>query len=679
MASTGQVVIKILGDVKDLQKALSDGENAASSFEDKMKKIGGRLTSVGKTLTAGVTAPIVGFLTAATVAAAGEAEEVAKLNQVLQNSAGFTDKNRAAVEKQITAWQNATGIADGKLRPALANLVIAGMDWSQSQKSMGIAMDIATARGLDLESVTKALGKAYGGSTASLSKLGIATTDAAGNALTFDQIMANAAATMGGSAAAAADTTAGRMKILKARFADITEQIGSNLLPVVEKIGNWLAKLANKFETLSPAAQKTGIVIALLAAAMGPLVLIAGSLVTAIGALASPFVAVGAAVAVLVAATVALYVKWDQVWSWMKDHPAIAAIIVLLTGPISMPIIALVALLRFMRDKWDDVWRFVSAAAITAYNKAKPVFAALDSAIYAIGDAARWVGARMPAVWAVISGAIDNAWSAAQPVIGFFKAEFHALVAVIDWLAPKVIAGFGVVATTVQTAWTAAQPGLEAIGLAIGRVVEIIGWLVDHAPGAWDTFANAISTAWGIAQGPIDAMRWTIGVLSDVMTTVGNLARGAWTEFSGAITDAWSVVQGPLNWIMELVGKMGEVGAGIAKAVVNGFRSVYNHAAGLINDIIPDHVPLPFGMGFDLPNPMPQIPALAAGGIVNRPTLALIGEAGPEAVVPLGGRRSSAGGTTIQLVVDGRVLSEIVRNDLISIGRANGSALGAYA
>jgi hypothetical protein len=68
---------------------------------------------------------------------------------------------------------------------------------------------------------------------------------------------------------------------------------------------------------------------------------------------------------------------------------------------------------------------------------------------------------------------------------------------------------------------------------------------------------------------------------------------------------------------------------------------------------------------------------MAKGGIVTRPTNALIGEAGPEAVIPLG--KGAGMGTTIQLVVDGRVLTQIVRDDLIRIGRANGSALGRYA
>jgi hypothetical protein len=40
-----------------------------------------------------------------------------------------------------------------------------------------------------------------------------------------------------------------------------------------------------------------------------------------------------------------------------------------------------------------------------------------------------------------------------------------------------------------------------------------------------------------------------------------------------------------------------------------------------------------------------EVPALAAGGIVTKPTLALIGEAGPEAVVPLSGRNSGMGNT----------------------------------
>ena len=58
-----------------------------------------------------------------------------------------------------------------------------------------------------------------------------------------------------------------------------------------------------------------------------------------------------------------------------------------------------------------------------------------------------------------------------------------------------------------------------------------------------------------------------------------------------------------------------------------------------------------------------EIPAMAAGGIVTKPTLALIGEAGPEAVVPLSGRGGGMG-TTINLTVNAGMGS-----DGASIGR----------
>ena len=58
------------------------------------------------------------------------------------------------------------------------------------------------------------------------------------------------------------------------------------------------------------------------------------------------------------------------------------------------------------------------------------------------------------------------------------------------------------------------------------------------------------------------------------------------------------------------------------------------------------------GFSVGMPN-IPEIPTLAKGGIVNRPTLAMLGESGPEAVVPLG--RGRGAGMTINLVINGDV------------------------
>jgi phage-related minor tail protein len=91
------------------------------------------------------------------------------------------------------------------------------------------------------------------------------------------------------------------------------------------------------------------------------------------------------------------------------------------------------------------------------------------------------------------------------------------------------------------------------------------------------------------------------------------------------------------------------------------------------------------GGGFDVFDPERlgmtsggNIPKMATGGIVNSPTIAMIGEAGPEAVVPLS-RMGSMGGATVNVTINGSVTSEgdlvnAIRNALLQ-GQNNGQAI----
>jgi hypothetical protein len=81
---------------------------------------------------------------------------------------------------------------------------------------------------------------------------------------------------------------------------------------------------------------------------------------------------------------------------------------------------------------------------------------------------------------------------------------------------------------------------------------------------------------------------------------------------------------------------------------------LWNATIGGLKFTIPDWVPGIGGKGFEVPKLPEGIPALAKGGIVNKPTLALIGEAGPEAVVPLNGRNTP--GATNNFYINGTVL-----------------------
>jgi hypothetical protein len=84
---------------------------------------------------------------------------------------------------------------------------------------------------------------------------------------------------------------------------------------------------------------------------------------------------------------------------------------------------------------------------------------------------------------------------------------------------------------------------------------------------------------------------------------------------------------------------------GFYKKIFNGIASLWNNSIGKISFEFPSWVPGLGSKGFKVPN----IPMLAEGGIVTRPTLALIGEAGPEAVIPLNRGGMGAGGITVNV------------------------------
>jgi SLT domain-containing protein len=66
---------------------------------------------------------------------------------------------------------------------------------------------------------------------------------------------------------------------------------------------------------------------------------------------------------------------------------------------------------------------------------------------------------------------------------------------------------------------------------------------------------------------------------------------------------------------------------------------------------------------------------MATGGIVTDPTMALIGEAGPEAVIPLD-RMGSMGGTYVTVNISGSVTTERDLIDAITQGIYNNQASG---
>jgi hypothetical protein len=310
-----ELVVKFDGKDAGLDKA---AKNAGQSIDGVSKAHSNFVVTAGDVTN--IAKSVIGVLGDAAKAAAEDEQQQANLRNQLKNVVGATDDQVASVEKWINKTQNATGVLDDNLRPALQNLVVATGSVDQAQGLMGTAMDIAQAKGLDLQAVTAAMAKAHDGNSAALHKMGIETTDASGAALSFDQVMQSANSTFGGATAAAAETSAGKMAILKAKFSDVQETVGGVVIGALTKFGDFVTG------TLVPGISKLSDFIVknkeyFLAAAVG----IVGALVpafiawataaaTAAGATittAAPVIAVGVAIAALAAGIIYAYNHFD--------------------------------------------------------------------------------------------------------------------------------------------------------------------------------------------------------------------------------------------------------------------------------------------------------------------------------------------------------------------------------
>ena len=112
-------------------------------------------------------------------------------------------------------------------------------------------------------------------------------------------------------------------------------------------------------------------------------------------------------------------------------------------------------------------------------------------------------------------------------------------------------------------------------------------------------------------------------------------------EFVGKLFDA---IKTGVEFSLDAIKGYLEFVLGVYKTVFNTIARLWNSTIGSLSFTFPDWVPGFGGRGFSVPD----IPELAQGGIVTGPTLALVGERGPEAVIPLN-RANAMGNITVNV------------------------------
>lgn len=275
-------------------------------------------------------------------------------------------------------------------------------------------------------------------------------------------------------------------------------------------------------------------------------------------------------------------------------------------------------------------------------QKAGPVVTALGPVLMVAGAAMQIVATR-------------NAAAAAT-------ADAEATATLRQVVASKV-------AAVASKGWAAAQWLLNAALTAnpIGLVVVAIAALIAIFVVAWkhsETFRNIVKGAlhdvlavfqavWGWIKG-----NWPL--LLVLLTGPVGLAVKFIVDHFGQI----------LGFVRSMPGKIASAAQGMWHGITDAFRAAINGLISLWNHL---HfslggwtIPVPLAPDIHVPRVtvgVPPIPYMAKGGIVRRPTLAMIGEAGPEAVIPLSRMPAASGAVEVHVHFDGIV------GDPIAAGR----------
>lgn len=214
------------------------------------------------------------------------------------------------------------------------------------------------------------------------------------------------------------------------------------------------------------------------------------------------------------------------------------------------------------------------------------------------------------------------------------------------------------------------------LGVAFGGIAAAVV-ITNTAMKAWTVLTTAATVAQKAFNLAMAASPWVIATAAIVAIGVAIVAAYKKFEpFREIVDKIGETLKDAFVGVVDAIKTAVNVYIGIYKKLFNAIASAWNNTVGKLAFKIPDWVPGIGGKGFDVPN----IPELAKGGIVTSPTLALIGEAGPEAVVPLD-RAGSMGGMNIVvnagLVSTPAQIGQEIIEAILRAQRANGVVFAA--
>jgi phage-related protein len=194
---------------------------------------------------------------------------------------------------------------------------------------------------------------------------------------------------------------------------------------------------------------------------------------------------------------------------------------------------------------------------------------------------------------------------------------------------------------------------LSPFVLVTAAVAAVVAGIV-YAYENFETFRNIVDTVVSVVVAVIQTLYNSVKTNIDLIVGIFHFLKD---DVGGVLSDIIDAIGGLISFVMDLPNKFREAITGIfnalydvGKAIVDGIIAGIKAAPGAVMSALESLIPGGSIIGEavgGIGGLINKISPFAEGGIVTGPTLALIGEAGPEAVVPLDRAGGMGGGMNV--------------------------------
>ena len=388
------------------------------------------------------------------------------------------------------------------------------------------------------------------------------------------------------------DNLQGQLTLLKSALEGLAISIGQILMPYIKSIVSHIQSFVDWLNNLDERTQKIIVTVALVVAAIGPVLIIVGKVISSVGTIMTIIPKIVSLMGTVKTAMAGLNAT-------MAANPI--GLIITAIGLLVAAFIYLWNNCEGFREFWINLWEKVKEIAVTVWNGIKDFFQAAWDAIKSTAETV-WNGIKdfFTGIWEGIKNTVSTVMNAIHTVIStVWNAIKTVFETVFNAIKTVVTTYFNIYKTIIETVLNVIKTVVTTVMNAIKTVITTV-W--NAIKTAVETVVNAIKTAVTTAWNAISTTTSTIfNTVKTVISTVWNAIKTAVTTIVNAIhtaiSTAWNAVKTTTSTVFNAVKSVvTSVWNGIKTAIMNvvntiksgitnGFNAIKSTVSNIVNGI----------------------------------------------------------------------------------------------